>query len=84
MKMTLKQVGDSIFGKELSQLAKDYPYQSFVVMSAALEFLGKCYSKRKKLQESGYSTKDCNDAVKSVSALKKYGKFNDLYHSLRC
>jgi hypothetical protein len=84
MKKNIRQVGDSIFDKRLLQLAKRYPYQSFVVMSAALEFLGKCYSKRSDFQESGHSPVDCNNVINSLSALKKYSKYKDLYHNLRC
>jgi len=84
MKKSIRQVGDSIFDKRMSQLAKRYPYQSFVVMSAALEFLGKVYSKRKDFQESGHSKDDCNTVIENLSALNKYSKYNDLYHNLRC
>lgn len=84
MKKSIRQVGDSIFDKRLSQLAKRYPYQSFVVMSTALEFLGKVYSKRKDFQENGHSKDDCNIVITSLSALNKYSKYNNLYHSLRC
>lgn len=84
MKKTVRQVGDGIFDKRLSQLAKRYPYQSFVVMSAALEFLGKCYSKRANFQESQHSRDDCNAAINNLASLKGYSKYNDLYHSLRC
>ena len=84
MKKSIRQVGDSIFDKRMSQLVKRYPYQSFVVMSAALEFLGKCYSKRTDFQEGRHSQDDCNKAINNLSALNKYVKYNDLYHNLRC
>ena len=84
MKKTVRQVGDSIFDKRMSKIAKKYPYQSFVVMSAALEFLGKCYSKRENFQESRHSMADCRDVINSLSSLKEYVKYNDLYHNLRC
>ncbi len=84
MKKSIKQIGDSIFDKRMSQLAQRYPYQSFVVMSAALEFLGKVYSKRKDFQENGHSKDDCNAVIKSLPALNKYSKYNNLYHNLRC
>lgn len=84
MKKSIRQVGDSIFDKRLSQLTKRYPYQSFVVMSAALEFLGKAFSGRNNFQESGHSSGDFEDVIKNLSALKKYSKYNDFYHKLRC
>ena len=84
MKKSIRQIGDSIFDKRMSRLAKRYPYQSFVVMSAALEFLGKTYSKRSNFQESSHSSTDCNEVIKHLVALKKYCKYNDLYHNLRC
>ena len=71
MKKNIRQVGDSIFDKRMSQLVKRYPYQSFVVMSAALEFLGKTYSKRNNFQEGGHSSADCDDVIKNLPALKK-------------
>lgn len=84
MRKTIRQVGDSIFDKRLSQLATKYPYQSFVVMSAALEFLGKCYNKCTDFQKDGNSKTFCNKVIESLSSLKEYRKFDNLYHNLRC
>lgn len=84
MKKSIRQIGDSIFDKRMSYIARKFPYQSFVVMSAALEFLGKCYSKRSNFQESRHSKDDCNLVIKTLIAFKDYSKYNDLYHDLRC
>ena len=84
MRKTILQVGDSIFDKRLSQLAKRYPYQSFVVMSAALEFLGKCYNKLNNFQKDGNSKIICNSVISELSSLEDYRKFDNFYHSLRC
>lgn len=72
MKKTIRQVGDGIFDKRMSQLAKRNPYQSFVVMSAALEFLGKCYAKNPNFQESVHSKTTCEDVIKALSSLQEY------------
>lgn len=85
MKKNLRQVGDSIFNKKkMSQLTKRYPYQSFVVMSAALEFLGKCYERNPNFQESGHSKTTCENVINALPSLQEYKCYSDLYHTLRC
>ena len=84
MKKNIRQVGDSIFDKRISQLAKRYPYQSFVVMSAALEFLGKCYARNPNFQESGHSRTACENVINALPSLQEYRNYSDLYHTLRC
>lgn len=84
MKKNLRQIGDSIFSKRMSQLTKRYPYQSFVVMSAALEFLGKCYARNSNFQESGHSKTTCENVINALPSLQEYKNYSNLYHTLRC
>ena len=95
--MTIQEVGDSFFCKELEQLVDKKPYMAFVIMSSILEFKGKCYHKRRDFQETGTSKNDYYDAINKLDSLKEYRILNNssnnngqdtnnnyLYTSLRC
>lgn len=85
MKKSLRQVGDSIFDKRMLRLAEKYPYHSFVIMSSALEFLGKCYRMIGNFQEGGHARDNIKSAIENLSALSAYNDYSEkMYKSLRC
>ena len=82
---TLKEVGDSFFSDNVKHLVEEEPYWSFVLLSAMIEFMGKCYSIAKGLdsrtsikdmQKSGLSETDFYNSINQITALKKYKIFN--------
>ena len=52
MILSLKELGDSFFCDDMNDFVKKQPYMSFVIMSAMLEFLGKCYRQCSNFQET--------------------------------
>ena len=91
-KMDVRELGDSLFSKELENFVKCQPYMAFVNLSALLEFIARCkYQKR----DNDYKTGDlCANAINSIKALEKYKTMNYeteekkmsnyLYKSIRC
>ena len=69
----------------IESLIDDYPFESFILMSIGIEFLGKCLNnnpwddwKMKKPSDT------FDDAIKSYPTLTKYTSIPFLYHNLRC
>ncbi len=93
---TLEEVGNSFFSSNVKHLVEEEPYWSFVLQSAMIEFMGKCYSIAKRLdsrsrvedmQEGGHSKNDFGKMIQNSEALKGYQALNnndELYHNLRC
>lgn len=98
-KKNLVQVGDSFFkDAAIKELIEKNPYVSFIVLSALLEFLGKCNKLPRDFVTENESSRDCYDVINNLEALKEYrvlnykvthkkGKEIDknyLYSGLRC
>ncbi len=93
--MSLLEFGDNLFCDDLRNIVHNHPYLSFVLLSATLEYIGKCLSSDKDIFKQGQSEKNCYNAINSILALSKYKKFNRckangkkntnlLYTELRC
>ena len=66
----------------IGEIKKLYPYESFLLISCGIEFLGKCINRRD-WHESGHSGADFNTAIRAFPSLSKYEK-EDLYSKVRC
>ncbi|MBQ7741424.1 MAG: hypothetical protein IJT90_00640 [Bacteroidaceae bacterium] len=76
-KKNLVQVGDTFFqSATIKELIEKDPYMSFIVLSAALEFLGKCYKLPRTFMASGSSSQDCYDVINKLGALESYRDLN--------
>lgn len=76
--------------KRIGKLRKDFPFESFILISVGIEFLGKClqkdFGRAKVTKGNKHNTPkdDFNLAIKDFCTLKKYMAIPELYHNLRC
>ena len=87
--MNLRELGDSFFCDNMKKFVSDEPYMSFVIMSAIVEFIGKCMKCREDFSMKGCSKQDFCHAINNLEELSKYKVFNTensnhLYDHLRC
>lgn len=92
--MTLKEFGDMFINDYIEPLVDSNPYLAFMVLSASIEFIGKCRRKLKDPHEKGKKGNNMFvDAIDNIYALSPYRAFsyktpkghsNKLYTALRC
>lgn len=92
--MTLKEFGDMFINCYIEPLVDSNPYLAFMVLSASIEFIGKCRRRLKDPHEKGKRGKNMFvDAIDNINALSAYrvfnyqtskGHSNKLYTALRC
>ena len=85
--------------KDIKPIVNKRPYLAFILLSASIEFLGKCLNKANDWQQPGNSEYDFCHAIQTFASFKKYknafGKStkvknhndvcqNSLYKELRC
>ncbi|MCR4612500.1 MAG: hypothetical protein K5778_00700 [Bacteroidaceae bacterium] len=77
MKQSLLDIGNSFFeNDDVKQFITNNPYMGFVLMSAMIEFLGKCSLQQKTFSDSAHSEEDFLRAIKDILPLQKYKKWN--------
>lgn len=86
-KITLNGLYESIVNA-IEKIIGEQPYPAFLLMSALVEFMGKCKAKRADFDESGHSKEDFTSIIK-LNAFNDYKilgeKYtDDLYSVLRC
>lgn len=92
--MSLKEFGNMFINDYIEPLVVSNPYLAFMVLSASIEFIGKCKCKLKDPHERRKNGKNLFvDAIDSINALSSYrifnyktskGHSNKLYTALRC
>ena len=92
--MSLKEFGDMFINDWIDPLIESNPYLSFMVLSASIEFIGKCRKKIKDPHANKIGDNMFVYAIDSINALSSYRKFNystggnkhsnKLYKALRC
>lgn len=92
--MSLKEFGDMFINDYIESLIDSNPYLAFMVLSASIEFIGKCRCRLKDPHEKGKRGKNIFvDAIDNIKALSPYrilnyntanGHSNKLYTALRC
>lgn len=93
--MSLKEFGDKLINEYIEPLVISNPYLAFMVLSASIEFIGKCRHRLKKPHMNGTKVQNNMfvDAIDNINALSPYRAFdyktskghsNKLYTSLRC
>lgn len=77
MKQSLLDIGNGFFeNNEVEQFITNNPYMGFVLMSAMIEFLGKCCLQQNTFSDSRHSEEDFLRAITDISPLQKYKKWD--------
>lgn len=92
--MSLKDFGDKLIYEFIEPLIESNPYLSFMVLSASIEFIGKCRNKKKNPHANKSGDNMFVFAIDNINALSSYRIFNyntggnrhsnKLYKALRC
>lgn len=93
--MSLKEFGDKFINEYIEPLVISNPYLAFMVLSASIEFIGKCRHRLKNPHMNGPMVQKNMfvDAIDNINALSPYRAFNyktskghsnKLYTALRC
>ena len=92
--MSLKDFGDKLIYEYIESLVETNPYLSFMVLSASIEFIGKCRKKKKNPHANKTGDNMFVYAIDSINALSSYRIFNystggnkhsnKMYKALRC
>lgn len=91
--MSLKEFGDKLINEYIEPLVISNPYLAFMVLSASVEFIGKCRHRLKNPHNNGTKKNMFVDAIDNINALSPYrvfnyktsiGHSNKLYTALRC
>lgn len=92
--MPLKDYGDKLIYEYIEPLIESNPYLSFMVLSASIEFIGKCRKKKSNPHANKNGENMFVYAIDNINALSPYRIFNyntggnkhsnKLYKALRC
>lgn len=69
---SLQDFIDEFIVEGIKPIVDKKPYLAFILLSSAIEFLGKCLNKTNDWQQNGKSREDFCNAIKTFSSLQKY------------
>jgi len=85
MKYTAAQFIQEVLIEPIKDIIEKHPFHAFFLLCPIVEILGKCLNKDSDWHFPNHSKKDFNNALKTLTPLKKYSLLSaDLYSIVRC